>query len=118
MARARSFRYAFAGIHFLISTQPNARVHLIVTFLVIALGIIFRLQVQDWLALCFAVSLVWITEAVNTAIETVVNLTTRDYHPLAKNAKDLAAGAVLIAAITSIVVGLLVFGPPLLALLN
>lgn len=75
------------------------------------LGIYFDITRTEWIALVFACGLVLITEAVNTAIEIDIDLTSPEYHPYAKDTKDVAAGAVLLSAITASIVGILVFGP-------
>ena len=108
-----SFRFAAAGVLFLIRTQPNARVHLVVAALVIALAAWLRVPLTSWAILTLDVALVLSLEAVNTAIEFAVDLASPGHHRLAKAAKDTAAGAVLIAAVLSVAVGLLLLGPPL-----
>lgn len=109
--RARSFRYAFQGIATLFRTQPNAKIHLIATLLVIGMGFLLEVSLAEWGFLAIAVTGVWVTEAVNTAIEFVVDLASPEYHDLAGKAKDVAAAAVLIAAIGAVVIAVIVFGP-------
>ena len=96
-------------------TQANARIHLAATVLVVAAGVASGLSRGEWCAIVAVVVLVWVTEGLNTAIETLVDLVSPEHHPLAGRAKDLAAGAVLCAAIAAVGVGLLVFGPRLFA---
>src|ERR1035438_1208392 len=100
--RIKSFGYAIKGIKVLITTQHNAWIHLLATITVIIAGIILKITVREWFMIIIAVSLVWITEALNTAIEFMIDMIQPDYHPLAEKAKDIAAAAVLIAAITAI----------------
>lgn len=94
-------------------SQPNARIHVVAAFIVVVLG--WRLQVSrgEWLALVLAMGLVMAAEALNTALELVVDLASPEWHPLARDAKDVAAAAVLITSASAAVVGLLVFVPHL-----
>jgi diacylglycerol kinase len=109
----RSFRYAFAGIGYLFRTQRNARIHLVVGSLVCAVAAWVRISRAEWAVLVFTVALVLILEGLNTAVEAAVDLASPQVHPLAKAAKDVAAGMVLIAAVASAAVGFLILGPPL-----
>lgn len=109
--RLRSFGYAFKGIAVFLATQPNAWVHLTATVAVVALGFGFGITSGEWVALILAMGMVWAAEAMNTAIEWLTDLVSPDYHPLAGKVKDVAAGAVLLAAIAAAIVGLLVLGP-------
>ncbi len=99
-----------------LQTQRNMRIHLLAGALVISLSCILRVAPAELLMLVFAVSLVWVTEMLNTAIEKCVDLITEEYHPLAATAKNVAAGAVLVAAVNAVLAGLVVFGPRVLAL--
>ena len=114
LSRVRSFKHAIAGWWFVISTQKNAWVHMLATTCVIILSLWLNLPARDWAVLFLAIGLVWIAEFLNTALEAVVDLASPSNHPLAKVGKDVGAAAVLIAAMISIVVGLLIMGPPLL----
>jgi diacylglycerol kinase (ATP) len=111
--RLHSFRHAFRGLRFLIVSQHNARIHAVATVLVIALGIVLRVTRQDWLWLIVAIALVWIAEAFNTALETIADEISLKHRARLGRAKDLAAAAVLLAAITAAVIGLIVFTPRL-----
>ena len=111
----RSFGYAFAGLGFLLRTQRNARIHLVVGALACGLAAWLRISRVEWAVLVFTIALVVILEGLNTAVECAIDLASREIHPLAKAAKDLAAGMVLVAAIASVAVGLLILGPPLWA---
>ncbi|WP_031513270.1 diacylglycerol kinase family protein [Desulfofalx alkaliphila] len=108
---AGSLGWALQGIAYALKTQPHMRFHLLATLGVAAAGIWFNISLNHWLYVSFAVALVWVTELINTAIESVVDLQTTEYHPLAKAAKDVAAGAVLVAAINSLIVAAVVFLP-------
>lgn len=112
-SRAISFRNAIAGWGYVLRTQRNAWIHATISLVVIILAIWLRLPARDWALLIFAFTLVWVAEAINTALEVVVNLTNPQSHPLAKIGKDVSAGAVLIAACAAVLIGMLVLGPPL-----
>lgn len=115
--RINSFRYAFNGIWDLVQTQPNARIHLVACCMVIAAGLWLEVSRSEWVALVLCMALVVSLEAANTALEYLTDLVSPEHHPLAGKAKDAAAAAVLIAAFGSVVVGLLIFAPKLVALL-
>ena len=109
----RSFYYAFAGLSHLFRTQRNARVELAIGLAACAVGGWLRINRVEWAVIVFTIALVLILEGLNTAVEAAIDLASPKYHPLAKAAKDLAAGMVLIAAFASVGVGLLILGPPL-----
>jgi diacylglycerol kinase len=115
---AVSFRYAITGISYLLRTQRNARIHAIVGAIACALGAWLRITRVEWAVIVFTIALVLILEGLNTAVEAAIDLASPQIHPLAKAAKDLAAGMVLIAAIASVAVGLLILGPPFWAKLT
>jgi len=108
-----SFKHAFSGVWYVVRTQRNARIHLAVALVVIALGLWLGLSYTQWAVIVLTIGLVLAAEAFNTVAEAAVDLATAERHPLAKIAKDVAAGAVLLMAITAVVVGLLILGPPL-----
>ncbi len=118
MARplADSFRDAFGGVLHLFSSQRNARIHLGVALLVVALGLWLGLTLLEWALLALTISLVVAMEMVNTAVEALSDAAVPDHHPLIGVAKDVAAGAVLVTALGAVVVGLLVFVPRLLGM--
>ena len=105
----RSFEYAVSGVVHTFRTQRNMRVHFFTVVLVLASGLLFRLGKLEMLILLFTASLVLVAEMFNTAVEVVVDMITQNYHPAAKFAKDIAAGAVLIASINAVVVGCVLF---------
>lgn len=113
VSRAASFGYAFRGIFVLIKTQRNAQIHLAASLGVLAFGMWLRLPATDWALLALAMGGVWAAEALNTAVEVVVDLVSPQWHALARDAKDLAAGGVLLATLAAVATGLLVLGPPL-----
>ncbi|KPL83125.1 hypothetical protein SE15_07590 [Thermanaerothrix daxensis] len=112
-SRLPAFRHAFSGLGYVLRTQKNAWIHAMATLLVIALGFWLHLDLIQWALLTFAIGVVWLSEAFNTALEAFIDLVNPDTHPLAGIAKDTAAAAVLIAAITAAVIGFLILGPPL-----
>lgn len=109
--RGKSFACALRGIAVLLRTQMNARIHLLATVLVVAAGFVFRISRGEWVPLAFAIGIVWIAEAVNTAIEALADRITRENDDAIRRTKDVAAGAVLLAAITAAIIGLLILGP-------
>ena len=112
-SRLHSFRYAFSGWWFVVRTQRNAWIHALATVAVLVLGGWLRLPARDWAVIILAVALVWTAEFLNTALEAVVDLASPQQHHLARVGKDVGAAAVLIAALSSILIGLLILGPPL-----
>ena len=116
--RVQSFRYAFRGISEMLRTETNARVHAIATIAVVAIGFAFGISRTDWLAITLSIIVVWCAEGFNTAIESLCDVTSPQFDPKVARAKDIAAAGVLITAIGASVVGLLVFGPHVLALLS
>ena len=110
-ARRRSVAYAARGVTAMLRTQRNAWLHAIATLAVVGLGVAVQLSRLEWCAILLAMMAVWIAEGLNTAIELVVDLVSPDVQPLAGRAKDVAAGAVLIAACGAAIIGLVVFAP-------
>ena len=113
--RLHSIRYALQGVRWLVVTQPNTWIHALASLLVILAGWHFQVTMLEWALLALAIGGVWTAEALNTAVEWAVDLCSPGYHPLAGKAKDVAAGAVLLASLTAIAVGLLVFCPRLMS---
>lgn len=119
LSRSLSFRNAFAGWWFVIRTQRNAWIHAIVSILVVAVSFWLRLIPRDWAVIIVAIAMVWTAEFINTALEAVVDLASHyEQHELAKVGKDVGAAAVLIAAASSVLIGLLIIWPPLWARLS
>lgn len=113
-ARYRTFRHAARGIATLLHSQWNARIHFVCAFVVAGMAFWLGLSPVEWCLIVFAIGFVWVAEALNTAIEFLVDLASPEIHPLAGKAKDIAAGAVLSAALVAVMIGLIVFGPKLL----
>lgn len=111
--RRRSLMYAVAGCRYMIRYQKNTRVLLLATCVVLLLSIWLEVSPSEGALLILATSLVWLAEFFNAAVEAAVNLAVSDYHPMARAAKDVAAASVLLAALTSIAIGLIVLAPPL-----
>jgi len=107
----QAFRNAFHGLKFVVTTQRNAQIHLAITILVITAAIAFGVSANEWIAIVIAIGFVWATESINTAIEKLTDLASPGYHTLAKYAKDCAAAAVLISALTAVVIGVIIFLP-------
>jgi diacylglycerol kinase len=114
--RAQSFAHAFRGLRICIATTPNLVIHFIVTVCVIIAGFYFKISEIEWIALIFAIGLVIVAEILNTAFEIDINLTSPEYHPYARDTKDVAAGAVLFAVFIAVIIGIIVFLPKILAL--
>jgi undecaprenol kinase len=110
----RSFSFAGQGVWHIVRTQRNMRVHLLAASAAVAAGLVLRISAVDWACVLAAIGLVLTAEALNTVVEALVDLYTGEFHPLAKIAKDAAAGAVLIASAAAAAVGIAVFLPPLL----
>lgn len=111
MARIRSFRYALAGLWFMLRTQHNAWLHLAATLLVCAAGIALKVRASDWRWLIAAIALVWVAETLNTAFEHLCDVISPDFHHAVQRSKDVAAGAVLVCAVASLCIGVLTFWP-------
>jgi diacylglycerol kinase len=113
-SRMKAFGYAFSGWWFVIRTQRNAWIHMVVSIGVIVMSFALHISSTSWALIVLAIAMVWIAEFLNTALEAVVDLASdHQQHDLARLGKDVGAAAVLIAAIASIIIGLLVLGPPL-----
>ena len=112
------FRHAFRGLWYALRTQRNARVQVCIAILAILLGVALHISSVEFAMVFVAITGVFIAEMFNTVFELCIDLASPDYHPLAKIAKDVAAGAVLLSAILSVVIGLFVFGPHLWDLLH
>ena len=104
-----AWKKAFGGIWHAIKTQKNLKVQLVIAVMVIICSIYFKVNITEAMFLSFAIMLVIITEVINTAIEEAVNLCTDKFHPLAKIAKDVAAGAVVLAALNAVIIAVFIF---------
>ena len=110
----RSFSFAGQGVWHAVRSQRNMRVHLVAAACAVTAGLVLRISAVDWACVAAAIGLVLTAEAFNTVVEALTDLYTDRFHPLAKVAKDTAAGAVLIASVAALGVGLAVFLPKLL----
>ena len=110
-ARFLSFVYAFKGLYFLFKTQANAQIHLLASILVVSFGLFFGINYIEWCLVLFAIFFVISLEAVNTALEIIVDWLSPEYHERAGIIKDLAAGAVLLSAFGAFIIGVLIFIP-------
>ncbi|MGH2379562.1 MAG: diacylglycerol kinase family protein [Candidatus Limnocylindria bacterium] len=115
---ARSFRYAFSGLAYMLRTQRNFRIESGIGLAAIVLAALMDFAAFEWAILATVIALVLILEGLNTSVELAVDLASPSVHPKARAAKDVAAGMVLIASLGSVAVGVFLFGPRLLALLD
>ncbi|MGC4072133.1 MAG: diacylglycerol kinase family protein [Nibricoccus sp.] len=111
VSRLKSFGHALRGGVMMLKTQPNARIHLAATLAVVAAGVGWRISSGEWALVLLACGLVWLTEALNTALEFLADEVSRERREGIKRAKDVAAFAVLIAAFVAVGIGVVVFGP-------
>lgn len=109
--RIKSFGYAFTGIYELIKSEPNARIHLLVTVVVALAGFLLKISSAEWCVVLIVIALVWAAEAFNTVIEKLSDYLFSEYHETARMAKDVSAGAVLICAMVALAIGLIIFVP-------
>ncbi|MGZ3623283.1 MAG: diacylglycerol kinase family protein [Ktedonobacteraceae bacterium] len=105
------FKYAFSGLWYALRTQRNVRVHVSIAILAILLGVVLHISAIEFALVFVAIAGVFIAEMFNTVFELCIDLASPDYNPLAKIAKDVAAGAVLLSAMLSIIIGLFIFVP-------
>ena len=113
--RLRSFRVALAGLRYLLASEHNSRIHLGVTIAAIGLGALIGITLNEWRWLLLAIALVWVSEAFNTALERLGDAVSLEHDPTIGRAKDVAAAAVMFAALTSALIGISIFGPYFLA---
>jgi diacylglycerol kinase len=109
--RIRSFRHAIIGLIRMIHCQHNAWLHAAATVIVLAAGFFFCITAADWCWVILAISIVWTAEALNTAFEFLADAASPDFHPLVRDAKDVAAGAVLLTGIAACIIGIIIFWP-------
>jgi diacylglycerol kinase (ATP) len=107
--RIRSFRHAIVGILRMIRCQNNAWIHVVATLIVLAAALIFHISAADWCWIILAISIVWTAEALNTAFEFLADAASPEFQPLVRDAKDVAAGAVLLTAIAASIIGIIIF---------
>ncbi len=116
IARGRSIKHAVRGIKIILKTQHNAWVHTFFAILAVFLGFYLHISAGEWIAIILSITSVFVAEAFNTAMEIDIDLTSPNYHPYARDTKDVAAGAVLLTIIGSLVLGLIIFLPKILSL--
>jgi diacylglycerol kinase (ATP) len=113
-----SFRYALEGIRYCFLTQRNMKIHMAVAVLIVVFSLLLKVSRFELILIFVSISMVITCELINTAIERAVDTATLEYHPLAKIAKDVAAGAVLVSAVNSVIVGILIFPKYIVALIE
>ena len=114
----RSFKYALIGIGTVFKEEFNARVHFLAAVVVVVLGLVVKLAWFEWIIVIMVMGGVFTMELINTSIEGLADLYSTDYNPKIKKIKDLSAGAVLVASITALIIGLVIFLPKILAILS
>lgn len=114
----KSFGYAFNGIDDVIKHEPNMKIHVVVAILVVIMAFILKVSIVEWIILVLLIGAVLAAETINTTIENLVDMYTKEYDEKAKIVKDTAAGTVLILAITSAIIGLIIFIPKIIYLLE
>lgn len=110
----KSFANAIRGVGIILRTQPNIWIQILAGIVVVLMGITYHITTIEWIALTFAIGFVLVSEGFNSALEVDIDLTSPEYHPFARDTKDIAAGAVLLASITATAVGLIIFVPKIL----
>jgi diacylglycerol kinase len=115
-SRTSSFKFAFIGLVSLLKNEPNARIHLLAAILVISAGIVLRIEIIEWSLIIMVIGIVFMAELFNTSLESLSDAVDMEHNERIKKAKDYAAGAVLISAVLSVIVGVLIFLPKLLYL--
>jgi diacylglycerol kinase (ATP) len=118
LSRIKSFYHAITGLRDILSTEHNAWIHALFTVVSLFLATWLRIGFMEFVLIIIVITLVWVAEAFNTVLEIVVNMVSPRYSKAAKRAKDIAAGAVLVAAIGAAAVGFFLLGPPLLSKLG
>lgn len=113
--RIKSLGYALAGWLYMLRRQKNTRLQGVASLVVVALALWLQIDLISWAILILTVTIVWMAEFVNAAVEAAIDLTTSEFHPMAKVGKDVASAAVLLGVFASILIGLIILGPPLLA---
>lgn len=109
--RLLSFKHAFSGLSILIKEEHNARIHLVASICVIIVCLVFKISLYEWIAIIFAVGLVFCLEIINSSIENIADFISPEKHEMIKKIKDLSASGVLISALTALIIGLIIFLP-------
>jgi diacylglycerol kinase (ATP) len=116
--RIRSFKFALKGLQTVLKTQRNAWIHAVATLAVVFAGVVLGVTHLEWCLLVVAMMAVWTAEALNTSLELLADVASPEFHPMVGQAKDVAAGAVLLSAVGSVVIGVLVLGPRCLRMMG
>lgn len=114
----KSFAFAWNGLKVCVVTQTNFKIHLFFAAVAVLLGINFHISVMEWIAVAICIAVVLITEMLNTAIEKLCDVVHKEIHPGIKSVKDISAGAVLVAAVISFVIGAVIFLPKILVFIK
>ncbi len=114
--RLKSFKYAFNGLKILFSEEHNSRIHILATICVLTAGYFLKISIHEWIAVIFAIGFVIAFEIFNSAIENIADFVSSEKHEKIKKIKDLSAAGVLISAITSLIIGLIIFMPKIIEL--
>ena len=118
MKLIRSFTYAWSGLKACFSSETNFKIHIVSAIVAISLGFLLNISPVEWIALIVCIAFVIAMEMVNTAIEKLCDLVEHDIHPGIKKVKDIAAGAVMMAAIGSLAIGLIIFLPKIIVIIK
>ena len=116
--RVQSFKHALNGFRILFCEESNSWIHLLITFCVLVAGFVFTISATEWIIVIFCVGLVFALELINTSIENMADFISQEYHNSIKKTKDLAAGAVLVSAISAAIIGLIIFIPRIIGLIR
>jgi diacylglycerol kinase len=118
MKLMRSFAFAFNGLKICFSSETNFKIHFLLGIVAVSLGIGFHISAVEWIAVLFCITLVMTLEMMNTAVERLCNVVHKEFHPAIKHIKDIAAGAVFISALFSLMTGLIIFVPKIVLYLK
>jgi undecaprenol kinase/diacylglycerol kinase (ATP) len=117
-ARIRSFLFAFNGLRILLREEHNARIHMLGAVFAILLGVLLQLSPVEWLAITLCIGIVFVLEILNSAIERLADFVAPNHHQLIGQVKDLSAAGVLVGAVTSLIIGLLIFIPKIILIIH
>jgi diacylglycerol kinase len=118
MKLIRSFTYAWAGIRSCFRSESNFRIHIIASIAVCIFSLLFSISATEWIAVCFCMAFVMAMEMINTVVEKLCDIVQKEIHPEIKKVKDMAAGAVLVSAVFSVVIACIIFLPKILMYLK
>ncbi|MBK8519884.1 MAG: diacylglycerol kinase family protein [Ferruginibacter sp.] len=118
MKLIKSFAYAWAGIRSCFQSEPNFRIHSVLGIVVLVFSMVFNISTIEWMAVCFCIAFVITMEMLNTALEKLCDVIHKEVHPGIKNVKDMAAGAVLVAALFSLITGAIIFIPKIISFIQ